>query len=139
MRPGASKRSWRRQEKGSKRVRAEPYSYRGDGQVPHFDDTVPLLIFDGHCVLCSEGVRWKMSRDPHGTTRFAAIQSPIPRALYRHYNLDPDRFDTFMVLAGGMPYLRWAGVLTAARTMQAPWSWLGYLGRIVPNFIGDRI
>jgi predicted DCC family thiol-disulfide oxidoreductase YuxK len=118
-------------------MRTEAYSYRSDAQVPPFDDTQPLLIFDGHCVLCSDGVRWEMAHDPHGTTRFAAIQSPIPRALYRHYGLDADAFDTFMVLTGGKPYVRWAGLLAAARTMPAPWSWLGRLGRVVPDVIGD--
>jgi predicted DCC family thiol-disulfide oxidoreductase YuxK len=118
---------------------ASAYSYRADPNVPKFDDSVPLLIFDGHCVLCSDGVRWEMTHDPHGKTRFAAIQSPIPRALYRHYGLDADAFDTFMVLANGKPYVRWAGLLAAARTMPAPWSWLGQLGRIVPDFLGDKI
>ncbi len=37
-------------------------------------------------------------RDPKGTSRFATIQSPIPQAIYRHYGLDADSFDTFMVL-----------------------------------------
>jgi hypothetical protein len=32
-------------------MQAEAYSYRADPQVPKFDDSRPLLIFDGHCVL----------------------------------------------------------------------------------------
>ncbi len=48
-------------------------------------------------------------------------------------------FDTFMVLWDGVPNTRWAGALAAARTMPAPWRWLGQIGRIVPNVIGDRI
>jgi predicted DCC family thiol-disulfide oxidoreductase YuxK len=123
----------------SDEMRAEAYSYRADPQVPKFDDSRPLLIFDGQCVLCSDGVNWMLDRDPEGSSRFAAIQAPIPRALYRHFHLDPDAFDTFMVLAGGRPYTRWSGALAAARTMPAPWSWLGTLGRIVPDVIGDRL
>lgn len=112
---------------------------RTDPAVPPFDDSTPLIIFDGHCVLCARGVQWMLARDPQGTSRFAAIQDALPQALYRHYGLDPHRFDTFMVLADGRPYVRWAGVLAAARTMPLPWRWLGRLGRIVPAFIGDRI
>lgn len=115
------------------------FTYRADPSVPPFDDTDPLIIFDGHCVLCSEGVEWMLARDPQGTSRFAAVQDPIPQALYRHYGLDAERFDTFMVLWDGVPYTRWAGVLAAARTMPAPWRWLGQAGRIVPAVIGDRI
>ena len=117
----------------------EPYSYRADPSVPPFDDAAPLVIFDGHCVLCARGVQWMLARDPDGTSRFAAVQEPIPQALYRHYGLDAERFDTFMVLVGGVPHLRWAGTLAAARTMPAPWRWLGQIGRVVPNAIGDRI
>jgi predicted DCC family thiol-disulfide oxidoreductase YuxK len=117
----------------------QPHSYRTDPAVPPFDDTVPLIIFDGHCVLCSSGVQWMLCRDPDGKTRFAAIQDPLPRALYRHYGLDPDRFDTFMVLEHGIPYLKWQGVLVAGRTMPPPWRWLAAVGRLVPAVIGDRI
>lgn len=120
-------------------MQVEPYSYRHDPRVPAFDDSAPVLIFDGHCVLCSGGVQFMLARDPHGSTRFAAIQEPVPRALYAHYGLDAERFDTFMVLRNGLPHVKWAGVCEAARSMPAPWRWLGQLGRVVPRFIGDRI
>ena len=115
------------------------YSYRADSAVPKFDDRQPLLIFDGLCVLCSSGVQWMLARDPDGSSRFAVIQSPLPRALYQHYRLDADRFDTFMVLSDGVAHVKWRGLLAAARSLPAPWRWLGSAGRIVPNFIGDRI
>jgi predicted DCC family thiol-disulfide oxidoreductase YuxK len=118
---------------------AVPYSYRADPSVPRFDDRLPIVIFDGLCELCSAGVQWMLARDPKGTTRFAVIQSAVPRALYAHYGLDAETFDTFMVLADGRAYLRWAGLLAAARTLPAPWWWLGEAGRIVPAFVGDPI
>lgn len=120
-------------------MRPAPHSYRNDPTVPAFDDTRPLVIFDGLCVLCSTGVHWMLQRDPGGTSQFAAIQQPIPRALYGHYDLDAETFDTFMVLADGVPHTKWAGVLAAARTLPPPWRWLATLGRIVPNFIGDPL
>ena len=114
-----------------------PFSYRADPAVPRFDDSRPIVIFDGLCVLCSTGVQWMIARDPHGTCRFAAIQSPVPRALYAHYGLNAVRFDTFMVLSEGRAYMKWRGLLAAARTMPAPWWWLGEAGRIVPAVIGN--
>lgn len=113
------------------------YSYRADASVPEFDDSEPLMIFDGVCVLCSEGVKWMLRRDPKGTTKFIIVQSPLARALYAHYGLDPDKFDTFMVLKDGVPYYRYRGWLEAAKTMPPPWRWLGYAGRIIPEFVGD--
>lgn len=116
-----------------------PYSYRTDPAVPNIDDSRPLIIFDGHCVLCSSGIDWMLKRDPRGSTRFAAIQQPVPQALYRHYGLDAGRFDTFMVLDNGVPYTKWHGVLAAARTLPQPWRALGHAGRIVPGVIGDPL
>ncbi len=118
---------------------SQPYSYRTDPLVPKFDDASPVIIFDGLCVLCSAGVQFMLARDPHGRSRFAAIQDPIPRALYAHYGLDAGRFDTFMVLSDGKPYVKWQGVLAAGRTMPPPWRWVAGLGRLIPNAIGDRI
>ena len=120
-------------------MQPEPYSYRADPAVPAFDDGAPLIIFDGHCVLCSGGVQFMLARDPHGVARFAAIQEPVPKALYAHYGLDAEHFDTFMVLQEGLPFVKWAGLCAAARAMPAPWRWLGQLGRAVPGVIGDRI
>ena len=116
-----------------------PYSYRRDTSVPAFDDGSPIVIFDGLCVLCSTGVQWMVARDREGTSRFAAIQDAIPQALYRHYGLDANAFDTFMVLAGGIAYTRWAGVLAAGRTMPAPWRWLAVFGRVLPDALGDPL
>ena len=104
------------------------YSYRDDPAVPEFDDASPIVIFDGLCVLCSSGVQWMLRHDPSGSSHFAVIQDPLPRALYRHYGLDPEVFDTFMVLSDGVPYTRWAGALAAARTMPQPWRAFGNRG-----------
>ncbi|MBA2124785.1 hypothetical protein DLM45_00915 [Hyphomicrobium methylovorum] len=116
-----------------------PYSYRNDPAVPPFDDTSPLVIFDGHCVLCSAGIDWMLARDPDGTSRFAVIQDAIPRALYDHYGFDANTFDTFMVLDRGMPYTRWQGVIAAGRTLPWPWAVLSAIARLVPNAIGDHL
>jgi len=116
-----------------------PYSYRTDPDVPAFDDATPIVIFDGLCVLCSGGVDWMLKHDPNGTSRFAAIQQSVPRALYRHYGLDAAAFDTFMVLADGVLHTRWAGVCAAAQTLPQPWRALGTLGKVVPRAVGDRL
>ena len=117
----------------------EAYSYRDDASVPAFEDSAPIIIFDGECVLCLSGVQFMLRRDPKGETKFAVFQDALPRALYHHYGLNPDTFDTFMVLVGGKPFVRWRGVCKAAGLLPAPWKWLGAVGRLVPDFIGDAI
>lgn len=115
------------------------YSYRTDSTVPAFDDSAPLVIFDGHCTLCSAGIDWMLARDPKGTSRFAVIQDVVPRALYAHYELDAETFDTFMVLDRGVAHTRWRGVVAAGRTLPKPWSALAVVARLVPDAIGDRL
>jgi predicted DCC family thiol-disulfide oxidoreductase YuxK len=116
-----------------------PYSYKSDPAVPSFEDTAPLIIFDGFCVLCSAGVHFMLKHDRHGSSRFAAIQNPIPRALYNHYALDADRFDTFMVLMNGKPHVKWNGTLAAAKTMGGMWKVLGFAGHLIPKRLGDAL
>ncbi len=115
------------------------YSYSNDASVPKFDDSAPLIIFDGHCVLCSNGVKFMLARDPHGSSRFAAIQHPTARAIYKHYDLDADRFDTFMVLKDGLPHVKWRGALAAGETLGIFWRGLSIAGRIIPTPIGDWV
>ena len=117
----------------------QPYSYRNDPSIPPFDDGTPIIIFDGMCVLCSTGVQWMLARDTAGSSRVAAIQDPIPQALYRHFGLNAETFDTFMVLSDGVATTKWAGVLAAARTLPPPWRWLAYFGCAVPNVTGDPV
>jgi predicted DCC family thiol-disulfide oxidoreductase YuxK len=116
-----------------------PFSYRFDSAVPPFDDSAPIIIFDGLCVLCSSGVGWMLARDRTGVSRFAVIQDAIPQAIYRHYGLDAAAFDTFMVLENGNAHIKWDGVLAAARTLPQPYRFLGVLGRIVPRALGDVV
>jgi hypothetical protein len=35
-----------------------PFSYRSDPAVPSFPDDRPIIIFYGHCVLCSRFARF---------------------------------------------------------------------------------
>jgi predicted DCC family thiol-disulfide oxidoreductase YuxK len=115
------------------------YSYRADGAVPKFDDSRPLLIFDGLCVLCSGGVQFMLRHDRNKTCRFTVVQDPVPQALYLHYGLDATRFTTFMVLADGVPHTKWQGLLAAAKLMGGIWKPLGVIGGFVPSFLGNWI
>ena len=119
-----------------KPVPRRPYSYRADPNVPPFDDARPLIIFDGMCVLCAGGVQWMLARDPDGPSRFAAIQEPIPQALYRHFGLDTAEFETNLVLIDGRAYAKLDTVAAAAERLGGGWRLLGVL-RAIPRPIAD--
>ena len=79
-----------------------PYGYRDDPQVPRFDDSRPLFVFDGVCVLCSGGASWIMRRDRGARIAFTPAQGALGQALYRHYGLALD--DTYLFVADGQGY-----------------------------------
>jgi predicted DCC family thiol-disulfide oxidoreductase YuxK len=99
---------------------------------------LPLVIFDGKCVLCVGGVKWMLERD-NGKVMYGAIQQGSAKALYEKHGLDWEKFDTFMVLDAEGAHLRWKGVLAAARLMKFPYNVLGGIGKVVPSVVGDYL
>ena len=83
---------------------AAPYSYRADPAVPAFPDDKAIIVFDGVCVLCTGSARFVIERDGARAFRFATTQSPLGQALFRHYGLDTEAFETNLVLIDGRAY-----------------------------------
>jgi len=119
-----------------------PYSYRTDPAVPPFPDDKVLVVFDGVCVLCSGFARFILKRDRSFAFRLATAQSPLGQALYRHYGLDPDEFESNLVLADGRAWAKLDTVAVVGERLGGPWRALGLL-RLVPSALGgwlyDRI
>jgi predicted DCC family thiol-disulfide oxidoreductase YuxK len=115
---------------------SRPHSYREDPAVPGFDDTRPLFVFDGHCALCSTGVRWLMAADQVGRVRFTSGQGPLGSALYRHYGLELDT--TFLLIDGGHCGGMSAGVLRLLPVIGGPWRLLEVM-RILPEAWRDAL
>nr|MBS0037621.1 DUF393 domain-containing protein [Saprospiraceae bacterium] len=38
------------------------------------DTDSPILLYDGHCLMCSSLVQWVMKKDPEGVIKFGALQ-----------------------------------------------------------------
>ncbi len=123
---------------GSKTMTRRPFSYRDDPAVPPFPDDRPVIVFDGFCVLCSGTARFVMRHDPDKRFRLLAAQTPFGQALYIHYGLDPQYYDTFVVLKDGRAFFRSAAALEIASTLGPPWSAAGMV-RIVPSGLRDVI
>jgi predicted DCC family thiol-disulfide oxidoreductase YuxK len=117
---------------------AVPHGYRDDPAVPGFDDLQPLLVFDGVCNLCSGFVRFVLRRDRAGRFRFAAAQSPLGQALYRHYGLDAREFATNLLIADGRLHARMASFAAVMARLPWPWRALAVAG-LLPRPLGDRL
>ena len=111
-----------------------PYSYRADPEVPQFDDSRPLFVFDGVCVLCSGGASWIMRRDRGARIAFTSAQGAIGEALYRHYGVAID--DTYLLIDEGQAFGLSEGYFRVARVLGGPWR-LATLLRLVPRPLRD--
>jgi len=114
------------------------YSYRLDPRVPDFPDDRPVIIFDGHCVLCSGWANFVLRHDHSAKYRLMAAQSRLGNALYLHWGLDPVDFQTNILLADGIAWMRSEGSIRMMAGLGFPWS-LAAGCRVLPLQIRDRL
>ena len=112
------------------------YSYKDDPAVPAFDDSRPLFLFDGICVLCSRGAGTIIRHDEEGRINLASAQSPLGAALYRHYGLVLDQ--SYLLLLRGRAFTRSAGFLELFAILGGRWRLLEAI-RIFPEPLRDWI
>lgn len=117
---------------------APAYSYRDDPAVPSFPDDRPLIVFDGVCALCSGFVRFVLRHDAHGQFRFVPAQSALGAALYRHYGLDPENWESNLLIADGRLYMRSEAAIEIVGRFGGAWRAMPVL-RAVPRRWRDRL
>jgi predicted DCC family thiol-disulfide oxidoreductase YuxK len=106
--------------------------------VPAFPDDRPIILFDGHCALCSGWARFVLRHDRRGRFRLLPAQTPLGRALYLHYGLDPENYETNILVEEGRGWFRSEGSIRMAEGLGAPWSWFVVL-RALPLAWRDRL
>jgi len=114
------------------------YSYRDDPAVPRFPDDRAIIVFDGYCALCSGWVSFILRHDRHAIYRLLPAQSPIGHALYVHYGLDPQDYETYILIQDGIAWFKSEATIQMAQGLGSPWSLAGAL-RIVPRSWRDRL
>src|SRR5579872_1293646 len=114
-----------------------PYSYRRDPAAPPFPDDRPIVVFDGHCAMCSRWARTVLRCDRDGRYRLLPAQTPLGRALYIHYGLDPEHYETNIIIEHGVAYLKAAGVIRLADSLGFPFN-LAKILRLLPRSPADR-
>jgi predicted DCC family thiol-disulfide oxidoreductase YuxK len=116
----------------------QPYSYRTDPAVPDFPDDRPIIIFDGDCVLCSGFARFVLEHDKKKAFRLLPAQTPLGAALYRHYELPPDDYETNVLIEDGRAFFKADGSSRMAVHLGFPWSMAAVL-RIFPKTLRDGL
>ncbi|HEV7308367.1 thiol-disulfide oxidoreductase DCC family protein [Ensifer sp.] len=119
-------------------MRRDAYSYRHDATVPGFPDDKPIVVFDGECIFCSGWVRFLLGHDRQGQYRYLTAQSTLGRALYRHYGLDAESFESNILIEDGVARFKSDGSIRTLARLGLPWS-LVSICRVLPSPLRDRI
>jgi predicted DCC family thiol-disulfide oxidoreductase YuxK len=114
----------------------EAYSYRDD--VPGFPDDRPVVIFDGFCALCSASARFILRFDRKARFRLLPAQTNLGHALYGHYGLDPNDYQTFILIAEGIAWFKSEAAIRCATGLGFPWS-LARAARVLPLTLRDSL
>jgi len=115
-----------------------PYSYRGDPAVPAFPDDRPIIVFDGYCALCAGWAQFVLRHDARKVFRLLPAQTPLGRALYVHYGLDPQDYETNILIADGVATFKSEACIRMAEALGLPWSLVAVF-RVLPRPWRDRL
>lgn len=114
------------------------YSYRDNPAVPEFKDDKPIIVFDGHCVLCSGFANFVIRHDTSQKLRLLAAQSELGEALYAHFGLKPDDYSTNLLIEKDRVRVKSDGTMAMFAYLGWPWKALN-IGRILPRAVADFI
>ena len=114
----------------------EAYGYRRDSRVPSFSDDHPIVVYDGYCAFCSGWAKFLLRHDRKEKFRLLAAQSALGHAIYEHYALDPEDYETNILIADGMAFFKSEACLRMAEGLGFPWS-LAAVFRIFPLKMRD--
>ena len=101
-------------------------------------DAHPLIVFDGHCVLCSSSARFVLHHDRRKRFRLTTAQGETGIAVQRRFGVDPDALETIVVVQDGRALTRSDAVLAIAAGLGWPWRALTAL-KLVPRRLRDRL
>jgi predicted DCC family thiol-disulfide oxidoreductase YuxK len=91
-----------------------------------------IIVFDGVCNLCNGWVRFVIPRDPNGTFRFAALQSPAGQAIIEDHMRGACELSSVILIEGNAIYVESDAVLRILARLGPPWSWITFF-RIIPR------
>jgi predicted DCC family thiol-disulfide oxidoreductase YuxK len=73
-----------------------------------------------------------LRHDHAGKYRLVTAESPLGQALYVHYGLDPQDYETNILIADGVAWFKSEGSIRMAEGLGFPWS-LAAVFRVLPR------
>jgi predicted DCC family thiol-disulfide oxidoreductase YuxK len=114
------------------------YNYRSDPLLKNLPDDKPIIVFDGFCTLCSGWANFVLKHDKAATYRLMSAQSPFGRAIYLHYGMDAENYETNLLITKGVVWVKSEGSIQMAVGLGFPWR-LVALARVLPLKLRDRL
>jgi predicted DCC family thiol-disulfide oxidoreductase YuxK len=110
-----------------------------NGETQH-QSAAPVLLYDGVCGVCNRAVQTVLRSDPHGSLRFAALDSGFARAIFDRHPAIHDIDSMVFVDEPGGPgeqvAVRSAAALRVADYLGGRWKLLK-IARIIPAPVRD--
>jgi predicted DCC family thiol-disulfide oxidoreductase YuxK len=97
------------------------------------------IIFDSHCKLCNQAVRFLKSGTGESGTVFFPAKSTDSESLLLQHNISPELSEKTVILIEDQKiYIKSAAIIKALQNKGGCWKLAGLL-RIVPAFLRDSI
>jgi predicted DCC family thiol-disulfide oxidoreductase YuxK len=98
-----------------------------------------IILFDGVCNLCNGSVIFILQHERRPGFVFASLQSEVGIKLLNWCGLPSDYRQAVILIENGKIYSGSTAALKIGRTLRFPWSFVAYLGFIVPKFFRDWV
>lgn len=79
-----------------------------------------------------------LKHDRQQRFRLLPAQADLGRALYIHYGLDPEDYETNILIADGMAWFKSEGSIRMAEQLGFPWS-MARIFRVMPVWLRDSL
>ncbi len=99
----------------------------------------PLVLFDGHCALCSGFVQTLLEHDKRGVLHFAPLQSAFAKTRLASTSLDTKGLDSVVFIdARNEAHVKSDAFYAIMRSLGAPYKWIGVL-QVLPKGLQDFV
>lgn len=97
-----------------------------------------ILLFDGYCNLCHSSVQFVMKHEKSNELYFTSLQSPTGIELLKHYNINPLKIDSLVLIENDKVFVKSTAALKLGKYLKGVYS-LGFVFLIVPPFIRNWV
>ncbi len=97
-----------------------------------------IIIFDGVCNFCNNGVNFIIKRDKHAKFLFSPMQSNIAQDIMAKYDFDQTNLNTILLIKDGKCFSKSDAVIEITKELSAFWYIFSYF-KVFPLFIRDYI